>query len=259
MAPVRAVVFDYGDTLGSLAVAEQRLLEAYGEIRGMLVAQADHDIPEAADLMQKLTGRIIGLVNESYQRRELEELDILALFEETLGSLGFAVPRDAVQRIVELEYRAIVSERTIPPENLDTLEQLKHRGLKLGLVSNAHFLPALLLEDFDRLGIARYMDAIVTSSQVGLRKPHPDIFRRILGVLGVEPQEAVFVGDKLREDVYGPKELGMRAVLTRQFRSEDVDPAKGTPDAVIDSLAELLPYLAGLVEEAPAKTQAARE
>jgi putative hydrolase of the HAD superfamily len=246
MIPVRAVVFDYGDTLGSLAVAEQRLIEAYGEIRRMLEAQAYHDIPEAADLVHKLTGRIIGLVNESYQRRELEELDILALFEQTLGSLGFAVPRDVVQRIVELEYRAIVSERTIPPENLDTLEQLKQRGLKLGLVSNAHFLPALLLEDFDRLGIARYMDAIVTSSQVGVRKPHPDIFRGILGELGVEPQEAVFVGDKLREDVYGPKELGMRAVLTRQFRSEDVDPAKGEPDAVIASLSELLPFLDGL-------------
>jgi FMN phosphatase YigB (HAD superfamily) len=54
------------------------------------------------------------------------------------------------------------------------------------------------------------------------------------------------VGDKLREDVYGPKELGMRAVLTRQFRSEDVDPAKGEPDAVIASLSELLPFLDGL-------------
>jgi putative hydrolase of the HAD superfamily len=242
---VRAVIFDYGDTLGSLAVAEQRLLEAYGEIRRMLEALAYHEIPEAADLVQQLTGKVIGLVNESYKRRELEELDILELFEKTLGSLGFTVPRDVVQQIVELEYRAIVAERTIPPENLDTLEQLKQRGLKLGLVSNAHFLPALLLEDFDRLGIARFMDAIVTSSQVGVRKPHPEIFRRVLDELGVEPQEAVFVGDKLREDVYGPQELGMRAVLTRQFRSEDVDPDKA-PDLVIDSLAGLLPYLDAL-------------
>jgi hypothetical protein len=38
----------------------------------------------------------------------------------------------------------------------------------------------------------------------------------------------------------------MRAVLTRQFRSEDVDPAKGEPDAVIASLSELLPFLDGL-------------
>jgi putative hydrolase of the HAD superfamily len=259
MTPVRAVVFDYGDTLGSLAVAEQRLLEAYGEIRRMLEEQAYHDVPEAADLVQRLTGRIIGLVNESYQRRELEELDILALFEETLGSLGFVVPRDVVQRIVELEYRAIVSERTIPAENLDTLEELKRRGLKLGLVSNAHFLPGSLLEDFDRLGLARFMDAIVTSSQVGIRKPHPDIFRRILGELEVEAEEAVFVGDKVREDIYGPQELGMRAVLTRQFRSEEFDPGKGSPDAVIDSLSELVPYLASLEKDVATETPATRE
>jgi putative hydrolase of the HAD superfamily len=258
MTRVRAVIFDYGDTLGSLAVAEQRLLEAYGEIRHMLEALAYHDIPEAGDLVQQLTGKIIGLVNESYKRRELEELDILALFEDTLGSLGFTVPRDVVQRIVELEYRAIVSERSIPPENLETLEQLKERGLKLGLVSNAHFLPASLLEDFDRLGIARFMDAIVTSSQVGVRKPHPDIFRGILGELEVGPQEALFVGDKLREDIYGPQELGMRAVLTRQFRSEDFDPDKA-PDAVIDSLTALLPYLDGLERDAPAQAPRAQE
>ena len=102
------------------------------------------------------------------------------------------------------------------------------------------------------------MDAIVTSSQVGVRKPHPDIFRRILGELGVAPEEAVFVGDKLREDVYGPKDAGMRAVLTRQFRTEDVDPAKGEPDAVIDSLVELLPYLASLEEDTAAKAPAGR-
>src|SRR6266568_2140676 len=115
MRPVRALVFDYGDTLGSLVVAEKQLLEAYGEIRRMLEAQAYHDIPEAADLIQRLTVRIIGLVGESYQRRELEELDILQLFTETLGSMGFAVPPDVVQRIVELEYRSMVSDRTIPP------------------------------------------------------------------------------------------------------------------------------------------------
>jgi putative hydrolase of the HAD superfamily len=106
-----------------------------------------------------------------------------------------------------------------------------------------------MLEDFERLGFATYMDAIVTSSEFGLRKPHRGIFERLLGQLGVAPEEALFVGDKVREDILGPKELGMRAVLTHQFRQEDVDGAVAQPDHVIGSLSELVPYVEGLLRE----------
>jgi HAD superfamily hydrolase (TIGR01509 family) len=249
MSSLRAVAFDYGDTLGDLAIAEQRLLETYVDIRRMLEEQAHRDIPEAPDLIQSITVWVIGQVNASYARHELEELDVLALFEQALSALGLEVPREMVQQIHELEYRAIVSVRTVPPENLETLAALRARGLKLGLVSNAHFLPALMLEDFERLGLAQYMDAIVTSSQLGVRKPHPAIFERVLAELGVSPGEALFVGDKVREDVQGPKALGMRAVLTHQFRQEDFDGPGSTPDLVIGSLPELVPYIDGLAEE----------
>jgi HAD superfamily hydrolase (TIGR01509 family) len=246
---LRAVVFDYGDTLGDLRVAEQKLLDTYVEIRRMLEEQAHRDIPEAPDLIQSVTVWVMKQVNASYARHELEELDVLALFEQALSGLGLEVPRELVQQIHELEYRAVVSQRTVPPENLEALDQLRARGLKLGLVSNAHFLPALMLEDFERLGLAQYMDAIVTSSQLGVRKPHPAIFERVLAALQVSAEEAMFVGDKMREDVVGPKELGMRAVLTHQFRQEDFGESPVEPDLVIGSLAELVPYVERLLLE----------
>ena len=250
MASLRAVAFDYGDTLGDLRVAEQKLLETYVEIRRMLEEQAHRDLPEAPDLIQNVTVWVMGQVGASYARHELEELDVLDLFEQALAALGVEVPRELVQQIHELEYRAVVSTRTVPPENLQALAELKSRGLKLGLVSNAHFLPALLLEDFERLGLVEHMDVIVTSSQLGLRKPHPAIFERLLAELDVSPGEAMFVGDKVREDVVGPKELGMRAVLTHQFRQEGFEDAEFQPDLVIESLPELVPYVDGLQREA---------
>jgi putative hydrolase of the HAD superfamily len=246
---LRAIVFDYGDTLGDLTVAEERLLETYSDIRRMLEAQARRDIPEAADLIQHVTVRVMGLVGASYARHELEELEVLSLFEQALSELGLDVPREMAQQIHELEYRAVVSLRTVPPENLLALEQLRARGLKLGLASNAHFLPALLLEDFERLGLAPYMDAIVVSSELGVRKPHPAIFERVLAALGVSPHETLFVGDKMREDIVGPKEIGMRAVLTHQFRQEEFEGSPIEPDFVIRSLPELVPYVEGLLRE----------
>jgi len=54
--------------------------------------------------------------------------------------------------------------------------------------------------------------------------------------LGADPSRTLFVGDRVREDVQGPQALGMRAVLTREWRQED-DP--GVADFVIARLGEL--------------------
>ena len=107
----------------------------------------------------------------------------------------------------------------------------------MGLVSNISLRPDLMRADLERMGLAKYLDAMVFSSEVGLRKPDPRIFQEALDRLGIEPQETVFVGDRLYDDVSGAQAVGMRAVLTRQFRQED-DPDYA-PDAVISHLSEL--------------------
>src|ERR1043166_4834687 len=101
MTSLRAVAFDYGDTLGDLRVAEHKLLETYVEVRRMLENQARRDIPEAPELIQSITVWVMGQVNASYGRRELEELDVLGLFEQALSRLGLNVPREMVQQIHE--------------------------------------------------------------------------------------------------------------------------------------------------------------
>jgi putative hydrolase of the HAD superfamily len=120
---------------------------------------------------------------------------------------------------------------------------MRQRGLRLAIVSNAHFIHGLMLEHFGRLGLTERMDVIVTSADVGVRKPHPEIFNRALSQLGVGPEQALFVGDKIPEDIVGPHELGMRAALTHQFRQEEPEGAADQPDVVVNALAELLPWL----------------
>ncbi|MGB6837173.1 MAG: HAD family hydrolase, partial [Dehalococcoidia bacterium] len=61
--------------------------------------------------------------------------------------------------------------------------------------------------------------------------------RRALADLDVEPAEAVFVGDRMPEDIAGAQAVGMRAILTHQYRQEE--PQGGTPDAIIAHLREL--------------------
>ena len=109
------------------------------------------------------------------------------------------------------------------------LEGLRDRGLKLGLVSNAFDPGWLLHRDLEQMGLADRLDFAVFSSEVGVRKPDPRIFRRALAALGVEPESALFVGDRLYEDVRGAGELGMTTVQALWFRVDEY-PDGGTPD-----------------------------
>jgi putative hydrolase of the HAD superfamily len=79
------------------------------------------------------------------------------------------------------------------------------------------------------MGLAERLDFSVFSSEVGTRKPHPAIFERALEALAVEPECALFVGDRLYEDVRGAGELGMTTVQALWFRADE-HPEGGDPD-----------------------------
>lgn len=246
MSPVRAVLFDYGHTIIDFKAAEENLLSCYDEVRRVLTAQASRSLPEVPHLIERVSRRVGTLIMESYEARELEELDIVNLFDTALRSMGVEIPREVARQIAEMEHRALFSALSAPPENLEVLMILREEGLKLGLVSNAALLAHLMHEDISRLGIAQHMDAAVFSSEVGVRKPHPAIFMRVLDAIGVAPAEAAFIGDRLHEDVGGAQRVGMRGILTRQYRAEPLDGANVKPDHVVDRLPDVVPYVKSL-------------
>jgi putative hydrolase of the HAD superfamily len=244
---VRAVLFDYGHTLISFVPAEDNLLACYGQVVQILEANAIRQVPAAEQMVEEVARRVERLVRESYARQELDEVDVVELFDGSLRNLGVLLDRAGVRRIAEMEHRALLSGLTIEPQNLDVLRRLRGRGLKIGLVSNAHFLPDLMREDISRLGIAELVDDAVFSAEIGVRKPHPVIFDKVLNAVGVRAAEAIFVGDRLHDDIGGAQKVGMRGVLTRQFRQEEIDGQPVRPDHVIEALPELLPYVLGLL------------
>jgi HAD superfamily hydrolase (TIGR01458 family) len=76
-------------------------------------------------------------------------------------------------------------------------------------------------------------------------KPAPEFFARALAPLGVPPAEALMVGDDLEADVGGAQRAGMRGVLVRtgKFRAEELTRSEISPDAVLDSVADLPRWL----------------
>jgi putative hydrolase of the HAD superfamily len=95
----------------------------------------------------------------------------------------------------------------------DALAALRAAGLRIGLVSNS----ARDVAEFARHhGLD--VDAGISSFHHGRTKPHASIFRAVLDLLGVEPAEAVMVGDTIADDIEGALALGMRAILLDRDR-----------------------------------------
>ena len=240
---VRAVLFDFGHTLVDFARTEEALRVAYGVVRDKLTEWVeDRAPPEVDELVERIAGAVDDMVGRSYMERRMEELDQVALFEQAFAAIGYELPRELLYEVAEIDHDSFSRSLTAPPSTLETLARLREMGLRLGLISNLSLLPHKVREDLDRLEIAPYLDAAAFSSEVGFRKPDARIFLHTLKALGEDPAHAVFVGDRLNDDVVGAQAVGMRTILTREFRQED--PGDVRPDAVVQKLAEIPDVLA---------------
>jgi putative hydrolase of the HAD superfamily len=236
---LRAVLFDFGHTLVDFHRTQDALLDAYEQVRSRIEAALNIDAPEVGHLIDRVANEVDRVVAVSYAEGRLEELDIVQVFDEVLlTTLGLTVPPDVVAHIVALDHSAYSNTLTVSDGTLGTLAELRDRGLAMGLVSNVALLPDLMRADLEKLGLAPFLDATTFSSEMRTRKPDPRIFRRVLDELEVDPHDAAFVGDRVYDDVGGAQRVGMRGVLTREFRREpDVEGIR--PDAVIERLPEL--------------------
>jgi putative hydrolase of the HAD superfamily len=90
------------------------------------------------------------------------------------------------------------------------LDDLKSRGLVLGLISN---IEQDMSRTLDKLGLRAWLGTIVTSQDAGATKPKPGIFLYALRQAGVLPAESIYVGDQYQVDVIGARGAGMKGIL----------------------------------------------
>jgi HAD superfamily hydrolase (TIGR01509 family) len=243
--PIDTVLFDYGHTL---IYFDERphsaLITAYEKVNRLLADTLEQEVPAAHVLIEKVSKAVDEEIQRDYAAQRAEEVEIGTIYDTALRGLGLTVEPALIDRVMELEQEGWLNSVHVGPDVVPTLEALRAKGLRLGVVSNAAYLPRLMTQQMTVLGLAPYFGALTFSSEVGVRKPHPAIFADALRKLGAQPSRTLFIGDRVREDVQGPKALGMRAVLTREWRQED-DP--GVADFVIQRLGELPAIVGRLV------------
>jgi FMN phosphatase YigB (HAD superfamily) len=234
---LRAAFFDVGDTLVEHwappevqhAKARARLCAAFGE-RDWYDEWIRADIePEPID-----PGK-----NWVYQP-DLARQETNAWYEKWFREKGIDLDGIDIDRF-RSAMCVPLDELSVPaPGAFDAVRWCGEKGLKVLLVSNTLSRgDEEILEDWRRFGLGDAIDGAVSSHSTGWRKPHPAIFARALEIAGVRPAEAFHVGDDLIADIWGAKQVGLRAVWRKTSRAQGASGIDVDPDRTIDDLTEL--------------------
>lgn len=135
-------------------------------------------------------------------------------------------------------YEPICAEHSVLyPGALETLQTLKARGHRLGLVTNKprRFVNLML----PVYGIEPLFDTVVAGDDLATKKPDPAMVHQALGELGVAPADACLVGDSIA-DLGAAKNAGVASILVTFGYAGDLDVRHAGADRVIESLTELL-------------------
>ena len=125
------------------------------------------------------------------------------------------------------------------PGALETLVELRRRGVALALVTNGE--TASQRGKIDKVGLVPYFDVVVVEGEFGIGKPEPAVFRHALAAVGRQPHEAWMVGDDLAKDIAGGDAAGLHTVWV-DSRHEGLPEAPAAhPHRIVHAIAELLP------------------
>ena len=176
--PLRAVLFDYGHTLIHFDERPHAaLLAAYQRVNDLLRTQLEREVPEAQVLIERVSLIVDQEIQRDYETGREEEVEIATLYDASLRQIGLELKPELIERVMELEQEGWIGSVHVGPDVVPTLEVIRGEGLKLGLVSNAAYLPSLMLGQLRALGLEQYFDGITFSSGIGWRKPHPAMSR----------------------------------------------------------------------------------
>lgn len=231
---LEAVTFDFWNTIARVPTG------AMTEARERAVAAAcqSGDVRVEAELLTASLEEV-GL---SWERswaegRHLHPREAAESLVRALGIEGAA--REMVAEAFLGAGRAV--ELELAPDVGSSLEALRGRGLRLGIVCDVGFSGGELLRELlAREGLLDHFSGWAFSDEVGYYKPAPQAFAAALQALEAEPGEAMHVGDLRRTDVAGASAYGMRTVRYRGLNDEGEADAGPEADFVIDEHRELI-------------------
>ncbi|MGE0684692.1 MAG: HAD family hydrolase [Candidatus Binatia bacterium] len=222
--PITTILFDAGGTLvhTDLRFIHKLLRQAGITATLQVIRRAECASKQAIDRRMEAAA-----VDTDETRRH-------PYFAAMLEHLGIGQDQAAhLLRRIEAEHQHANLWRLMRPSTPQILQELRSRGLVLGVVSNSDGRIRSVLA---QCGITDFFQVVIDSHDVGMEKPDPRIFQFALDTTKARPEQTVYVGDIYSIDVVGAERVGMEPVLLDGVGSY----AAGLPCRTIKHLRSLL-------------------
>ena len=235
VADIEAIFFDVNGTLRTRVphVPTQR-----AAISRMLQLLGKENVPDG--YWEKLAARLA-------EYRQWAQASLVQLSEEEIWT-DWMLPDEPRERVAPVAAELMLAwgerkGRTIPrPGALETLAALRHRGYRLGMISNT--MSSLdIPRSVEEFGWQGYFEAVILSSGVKVRKPAPEPFLAAAHALNVEPAHCAYLGNRFLKDVVGCKRAGFALGILIEYPDQpplEENKPSVVVDAVVHSLSELL-------------------
>lgn len=235
---IKGIIFDLGNTLlqftgdslgvqreGAVAMADWYLKKKHIKVEGPALVETF--------LAERAAGRTVAIETQMEVTAQQSLSDALKKIEApaTAGAL--------LEAAIKIYFGPEEAAYVAYPDAVDTLKQLKSRGYRLGVYSNATD-DKLVQRLINQGGLRPWLSPTFSSAAWGWRKPKAEPFALIAGRWNLSPSEVVVVGDTLVADILGARNAGMPGILAAM----DESPLNETyrhiePAATVTSLAAL--------------------
>lgn len=206
---LRAVLFDLDDTLVDQKSAARTAVVAWAAEHGI----TDPDVgPRWA--------RIAEIHYERYQRRELTFAQQRAM--RVREFLALDVDDDRATELFDGYLTRYEAHWTAFDDAVPALQRARAAGLTVAVLTNGDEDHQQL--KLTKLGLTDEIDILIASSTLPAGKPDPRAFGCAIKKIGVEPDQALMIGDSLEKDVHGALKSGLNAILLDRHNTwPDID------------------------------------
>lgn len=242
---IQAILFDFGNTLVSTELDWEVIIDQSIECLVTYLNSTGIKVDKDSFGQAFLTIR-----NQNFKKAELEQREYTA--EESLiqmlDTLGIKnIPQNILETAVDVFFSPEIGLYPVVPQVPEILTELKTRGYKLAIVSNATS-GRLIRKAATMRDLTKYFETIIVSADVGYRKPHPQIFQLALDTLKVKPEQTVMIGDLLNYDIIGANNLGMKSILAKYVLPKE-DYNNRHPDIIPDAVATSFPEILTIIDK----------
>lgn len=156
-----------------------------------------------------------------YRENKVSKSDLrYGRLKETFDLLKMTVSDDQINQLSIDYIEHLPNHNHLLEGTVEILEYL-HPKYKLHIITNG--FREVQHKKMQSSGILHFFHSITTSEDVGVKKPHPDIFQKALESAGAKIEDSIMIGDNLEADFLGAQKLGMSAILYNYYKKEFSD------------------------------------